>query len=114
MLTIKQKGLLLYIVDHCKRIETKTEGLVYEEFLENEDAQDVICFNMLQIGELAGKFDDEFIKKHKDAPWIAIRGMRNRIVHAYGTIQKDKVWATAIQDIEELRNYCEQILNENK
>ena len=114
MLTTKSKGLLLYIVSHCERIEKKIKNQTYKNFLEDEDFQEVLCFNILQIGELANKFDNEFLKSHDEVPWIEMKAMRNKIVHGYGTIDKNVVWLTAIKDIGELRKYCEKTLKENK
>lgn len=47
-------------------------------------------------------------------PWKNIKGMRDRVVHGYGTIKMEEVWKTAVRDIKPLREYCEKILEENK
>ena len=112
MLTVKEKGLLLYIIDHCKRIEEKTKGVSREEFFNNEDVEEIVCFNLLQIGELANKFTTDFLKKYPDVPWEEMRGLRNRIVHGYGSIKIERVWATANKDIKPLKEYCESILKQ--
>ena len=39
--------------------------------------------------------------------------MRNRIVHGYGTVDIDRVWQTAVEDVKPLREYCEKVLKEN-
>lgn len=46
-------------------------------------------------------------------PWSSIKGMRDIVAHGYGTIDLDRVWQTAFEDIKPLREYCEQIINEN-
>ena len=112
MLTVKEKGLLLYIVDHCNRIEEKTKGVSEEEFFSNEDIKEIVCFNLLQIGELANKFTVDFLKKYPNVPWEKMRGLRNRIVHGYGAIKIDRVWATVNKDIKPLKEYCESILKQ--
>ena len=113
MLTVKEKGMLLLIIDHCKRIEEKMKGVDKEEFFVNDDIKEIVCFNLLQIGELANKFTDKFLNDYPDVPWEEMRGMRNRIVHGYGTIKIERVWNTATKDIKPLREYCEKILKEN-
>ena len=60
MVNIKEQGLLIYITEHCKRIEEKIEGISKEEFIVNIDIQEIICFNILQIGELTKKFNRLF------------------------------------------------------
>ena len=111
MISVKDRGILEVIIEHCQRIESKTNGLTKEEFIENEDIKDIVCFNILQIGELAKNFSEELISKYKTVPWKQIKGMRDKIGHGYGTIDLDKVWNTASTDIHPLKIYCENILN---
>ena len=114
MLTVKEKGLLLAIIAHCDRIEVIMNGITKEEFSANQNIKELMCFHLLQIGELASKFDKGFLDNYSDVPWEKMRGMRNRIVHGYGTINMEKVWATANKDAKPLNVYCERILQENK
>lgn len=61
----------------------------------------------------AKELNSDFIKKHGKVPWDNIKGMRNRVAHGYGTINLNKVWDTATNDIETLHNYCQEILDSN-
>ena len=114
MVDVKDKGLLLQIIDHSLRIEKKIEKLDKDDFYENRDNQDIVCFNVLQIGELVAHFSMNLTKIYSNIPWKKIKGLRDIIVHGYGTIDWDRLWETATNDIKPLREYCEQILNENK
>lgn len=113
MLTVKEKGILLYIIDYCKRIEGKIVGVTRQVFNENIDITEIVCFNILQIGELAKRLNDDFILKYNEVPWKNIKGMRDKVAHEYGTIDLDQVWNAATNDIRPLREYCEKIINEN-
>ena len=113
MLNIKTKGLLLNIIKHSKRIEEKIENINKEIYDSSDDIKDVICFNLLQIGELVKGFELDFIDAYKDIPWNKVKGMRDRIAHGYGTMDMDRVWLTAIEDVKPLREYCEKILKDN-
>ena len=113
MLIIKTKGLLLNIVKHCKRIEEKIDNIDKETYDTNEDIKDVICFNLLQIGELVKGLELEFCNTYKDIPWNKVKGMRDRIVHGYGSMDMNRVWLTAVEDVRPLREYCEKILRDN-
>ena len=112
MLTIKETGLLKSIIKHCNKINEKIKNLTYEQFTIDEDVVEIVCFNILQIGELAKNFDMEFIKKYNDVPWRQIKGMRDKVAHGYGTIDKQKVWDTAKEDIKSLLDYCCKIIEE--
>ena len=114
MVTIKEKGILENIIIHCERIETKTAVITYVEYLNNQDYCDLICFHILQIGELVKHFESEFVKTYTNVPWSDIAKMRDKVAHGYGTIKKDKVWGVAVNDIPKLNEYCKQILEENK
>ena len=114
MLNNREKGLLLGIIKHCEKINEKMVNLTREEFDINEDILQIICFNIMQIGELAKNFDNTFINKYSDVPWRQIKGMRDKVAHGYGTIDKERVWNTALYDINPLLNYCNKILKDNK
>lgn len=51
------------------------------------------------IGEAANQVSDELREKAADIPWFIIIGMRNRLIHAYFSIDLDVVWSTSTQDV---------------
>lgn len=114
MLTLKDKGLLFYIIEHCKRIEEKIKDKSKECFYSDKDIIEIVCFNTLQIGELVKNFSDDFIIIYNKMPWKEIKGMRDWVAHGYGTIDLDKVWDTALNGITPLKNYCKYILSIEK
>jgi uncharacterized protein with HEPN domain len=113
MLTVKEKGIMLYIIKHCNRIEDKIKGMPFEKFMSDEDVKEIISFNVLQIGELAKNLSPEFLKQYPNMPWKEIKGMRDWVANGYGTIDLEEVWKTATNDIKSLREYCEEIISEN-
>ena len=113
MLTTKEKRILLYIIEYCKRIENKVVHATRDSLDEDRDITEIICFDIMQIGELAKGLSDDFILKYDLVPWKNIKGMRNKIVRGYGTIDLDQVWEAASKDIKQLREYCEEILQDN-
>lgn len=54
------------------------------------------------IGEVASKVSAPTRAGHPEIPWRAMIGMRNILVHAYGTVNLDIVWATATNGMDEL------------
>lgn len=113
MLSVKEKGLLISIIRHCDKIELKISYLSRQTFDENEDIREILCFNIFQIGELAKKFDVDFLTKYSGVPWKQIKGMRDRIGHGYDVVDLDDVWKTVTKDIQPLNKYCKKILEEN-
>lgn len=105
-----KKGILIYIIAHCERVEEKVVGKSFDQFKVDEDLQDIICFNIFQIGELINTIPAEIKKKYDKQPWIDIVGMRNRIGHGYGTVKMEDIWKSATQEVKPLREYLEEIL----
>ena len=114
MLGTKEKGIMLNIISHCERIEEKLFDISKQDFDKSKDIQEIVCFNIFQIGELAKNLSTEFIHQFNGMPWRQIKGMRDKIGHGYGTVKMNDVWDTAIEDIKPLKDYCQQIINDNK
>ena len=53
MLRVKDKGILLQIIKSCNRVIEKVSNISETEFSLNDDINEVVCFNLFQIGELA-------------------------------------------------------------
>ena len=51
-------------------------------------------FRIIQVGENVGRLSERFKKDNDGIPWMAIRGMRNRIVHDYGGTKLTMVFDT--------------------
>jgi uncharacterized protein with HEPN domain len=51
------------------------------------------------IGEAATQVSDELRENAVDIPWFIIIGMRNRLIHAYFSIDLNVVWSTSTVDI---------------
>lgn len=112
MLGAKEKNILNRIIDHSSRVEETINGKTKIDFDNSQDMRDIVCFNILQIGELAKNLSSSFVSKYSGVPWKAIKGMRDWVAHGYGTIDFDTIWKTAVEDIKFLRDYCESILEE--
>lgn len=90
------------------------EDIDKENFLNDIDLQDIVCFNLIQIGEFAGKLSNNFTSNNYNIPWNQIKSLRNIIVHSYGIIDLEKLWNTITYDINELYTFCNMILELEK
>ncbi len=63
------------------------------------------------IGEAAGQISEELRDSIPEIPWSVIIGMRNRLVHAYFSINLDVVWLTSTEDIPSLITELKRLLN---
>ena len=46
MLDVKDKGRLFQIIKHCLKIEKKMSDVTLEDFEDDEDLREIICFNI--------------------------------------------------------------------
>ena len=100
-----------HIRDYCIEIERTIEryGRSFEIFSSDPDYQKPVSFSLLQIGELSGKLSDNYrALTAVSVPWTAIRGMRNLFAHNYGSMSRELIWKTALEDIPLLLVFCEQ------
>ena len=113
MLALKDQGILLQIIKRCNRIDEILSNVNKKEFDSDNNIKELTCFNLIQIGELANCLSTDFIMNYNEIPWKQIKGIRNRIVHGYASIEFDIVWDTAKDSVPKLKDYCKKILSAN-
>ncbi len=86
---------LSYIIKH-------TKGKTKKEIEKNDILVDLILFRIIQIAENDGRLSESFKSQHNDIPWVAIKGMRNKIVHEYGIVNLTIVYDTVNRWIPEM------------
>lgn len=110
----KDQQILECVLEYCRKIGRTVErfGDSYEAFSSDADYIDSIGMNLLQIGELAGRFSEDFAaySKGHGIDWRAIKNMRNMFAHDYGAMDLERIWVTVTEDVPALRAFCESIL----
>lgn len=91
----KIKNDLEFIVLHMHNVDI-------EEFNKNDILLDSMMFRMIQISENCKKLTDYYKTVHSEVPWNAVSGLRNRIVHDYGSVDLNIIYETLKKDIPEL------------
>ena len=110
----RDKSIIEHILIYCSKIMLTVErfGSELDIFIADPDYRDSVSMNLLQIGELAGKLSDEYVQQTKaQIDWRAIKNMRNMFAHDYGSMDIERIWETAIDDIPILADYCRQALS---
>lgn len=100
---MRNKVILQKLISYIDKITAYCAEMDYAGFMSNTMLVEACVFNLSQLGELAGKLDDAFIQAHRDIPWRAIRGLRNRIVHDYEGVNLTLVWDVIQTDLPQLR-----------
>lgn len=95
-----------YYLDRIKTdlqfVIVHTQGKTKEEIEADELLIDSIMFRIIQIAENNSRLTDQFKAEHSEVPWIAIKGMRNKIVHDYGYVDLTIVYDTVIHGIPDM------------
>lgn len=105
----KDAQLLEHILRYCEKIEKTVSrfGRDFETFRKDTDYMDSVAMNLLQIGELAGRLSEAYVQATRGMiDWRAIKGMRNMFAHNYGSMDVERIWVTALEDIPVLDAYC--------
>ncbi len=106
--------LLEDMLEAVVKIQNYTEGLSYNDFLNDDKTIDATIRNFEVIGEAANRIDPDFKLQHPEIEWRRLRGFRNRIVHDYFGIDYEIVWSIIESDLEELRLNLWEIIHENR
>jgi uncharacterized protein with HEPN domain len=79
---------------------------------DGDEAVRLALVHLIQtVGESAARVSGEFRSAHPEIPWMAIVGMRNKIVHDYLTVDYEVVWQTAIEDLPALAGQLARLLS---
>ena len=62
------------------------------------------------VGEAASRITDPTRKELGEIPWASIVAMRNRLIHAYFSINLDIVWKTVQEDLPGLIDQLERFV----
>jgi uncharacterized protein with HEPN domain len=102
------------ILDALEEIQNFASGLRFEEFINDNKTLKAIVLDFIVIGEAANNIPDEVVAKHPEIAWHLMRGMRNRLVHAYYSIDEKIVWDTVRNDLPPLMEPLKRILEEEE
>jgi uncharacterized protein with HEPN domain len=102
------------VLETMEKIDRFTEGMDYEDFLDDEKTMFAVAKAIEIIGDILKHIPEEIKEKHSIVPWEDIYGMRNFLAHNYFGSDQDEVWKTVKDDIPELRPIISKILDEEK
>ena len=105
----KVRKLLLDIQLSCKEISEFTEGLSYEDFLEDRKLQLAIERTFEILGEAPARLEriDAKELETKIPEYRQIIGFRNLLAHGYDVIDQASLWDFAKNRVPELQDKIE-------
>ena len=107
----EDKVRLRHMLDAALEIQQYVQSSIREDL--NQDRKLVHSLVRLFeiIGEAASQVSEELCEDVQDIPWSVIIGMRNRLIHAYFSINLDVVWSTSKDDIPALITELKKLLD---
>lgn len=88
--------------------------MTFDEFVEDDKTLKAVVWNLTVIGEVVRHVPPEVQERYPEIPWAAIRGMRNRIVHEYDTIDAELVWNVVLDEFPPLVPSFMRLLEETE
>jgi uncharacterized protein with HEPN domain len=101
---------LLHMLDAALRARAKIAGRNRDD-LSEDDTLSLALQRLIEIiGEAANQVSEETQAQVTTIQWAEIRGMRNRLIHAYFEVNLTTVWDTVTEDLPPLIAALEALL----
>ena len=107
---------LRHIVAYCCEITEaiSKRNLTLADVANDSFNKNALTMSILQIGELVNVLSEDFRTSHSSVPWREIKRMRDKATHHYWTFDVNILWKTVSEDIEPLKNYCNERIAESE
>jgi uncharacterized protein with HEPN domain len=110
----RDAALLLDMLLSARDALTFIAGVDEAAFLKSRLHQNAVIRSLEVIGEAASKIASETKAAQPEIPWRQMIDMRNRLIHGYGEVRLDLVWAVAQARLGSLVSALEAILAETE
>jgi uncharacterized protein with HEPN domain len=102
--------LLNSILDDIARIEQFTQGVDRRIFEEDGRVAYAVKYALLRIGEAAHRLGNRASELCPGVEWRDIRGLGNRLRHAYDSIDAGLIWIIVEKDLAPLKTAAQTAL----
>lgn len=103
------KLFLIHILERIKFIEDYTQS-GHDAFMQSQMIQDAVMRNFKIVGEAVRNLSEELRQKYPDVEWQQISGFRNILIHAYWSVDNERVWGIIQNNLPTFKNRVEEIL----
>lgn len=90
------------IVERIGQIGLPVGDLDLDTFVSTPQLLKAVLYDLLVIGEAVNRLSDDITRRHPDIPWNRVRGLRNRLVHAYWDVDPEIIWYTVTEHLNPL------------
>ncbi len=101
------------MLDHAREAVLLSQGKSRSAL--NDRVFSLALVRLLEIiGEAANRIPSDVQNRHPEVPWPEIVGLRNRLIHGYGSIDLDIVWSIIANDLPPLVNALQEMIDEEQ
>ena len=93
------------------RISMNLGPFTAEGWAEIESLVAVVCMNMIVLGEGAYQLSASLKAEEPEVPWDDMKGLRNRLAHAYMRADLKRVWEAATFEVPRLEAPLQRLLD---
>ncbi len=105
---------LRHMLDAAQQTSAFMEGRSRED-LDNDTMLMLAVVRLVEIiGEAAQNTSKDIQSASPDIPWRQIKGIRNRLAHAYFDVDLDVIWDIIENDLEQLIQTLERLLDSSE
>ena len=94
----------------CQKILRYTEGMAYEEFINDERTKDAVMRNIEILGEAVKNLSKEFMEKYPNVKWSKIARARDKLIHFYFGIDEGALWDMVRESVPALFETLKSII----
>lgn len=99
---LRDAALLEDIRLNARHALTIVDGVTIDRFLAEIVLNYAVVRCLSIIGEAANHVSEETRREHPELDWAGMIGLRHVLVHDYGRVDLDEVWAIVHRDLPEL------------
>jgi uncharacterized protein with HEPN domain len=104
-----ERLLLRDILNALDRIDSFTRGMTFDAFTADEKTVNAVIYNFLIIGEAVKALPETLTGKYPEIPWRQVAGMRDKLTHAYFSVDYELIWNTIRVVLPQFRSVIEKI-----
>ena len=103
---------LRHILDEIDFLEESSEGIEFQDRLENKEKQRAWLRSLEVIGEATKNLSSEFRLKHNEIEWQKVAGLRDKLIHHYFGVKWEIVWDVVANELPVMRHKIEEMLRD--
>ncbi|HET8641971.1 MAG TPA: HepT-like ribonuclease domain-containing protein [Pseudonocardiaceae bacterium] len=101
---------LVDLVEAAEGIVTRLAGISVEQFMDNEDLQEIALWRLVKLGEAASRVSQEMKDRYPAIDWRHAVALRNRLAHGYFDVDLEIVYTTAVERLPKLASDVRSVL----